>query len=171
MDISLQNRITSLMHAELASRLLVQYFVGKGIEDFTKPLNPIIVADMTKAIPELARKVEVVPYVYDLDPLTGASELGWNIFVLGNARMYLGKTKHRKLNELVSQAASVDPDEAAVELATTPKKVIDFITKILKNSENGQVDIGYQPSVPQFLKRPILATPVSSYYEKRRWGR
>jgi len=170
-DITLQNRIVSLMHAELASRLLIQYFVGKEMEDFGLPLNPMMISDLAKAIPELSRKVEVIPYVYKLDPLTGSAELGWNLFVLGSSRMYLGKTKHKRLGELVSQSAAVDPGEAAVELATTPKDVIKFICNTLKKSEDGQVDLGYSPATPQFMKRPMLATPTSSYYEKRRWGR
>lgn len=170
-DVNLQNRIASLMHAELANRLLIQYMISKGVEDFTKPLNPIVIADLSKAIPELARKLEIIPYVYNLDPLTGASQLGWNLFVLGCNRMYLGKTKHSKLSELVSQGASIDPGESVVELATSARDVIKFVCNTLKKSEDGKVDIGYQPATSQFLKRPILSSPVSSYYEKRRWGR
>lgn len=170
-DVNLQNRIASLMHAELANRLLIKYIISKGVEDFTKPLNPIVIADLTQAIPELSRKVEVIPYVYNLDPLTGASQLGWNLFVLGNNRMYLGKTKHNKLSELVSQGASIDPGESIIELSTTAEDLIKFICNTLKKSEDGKVDIGYQPATSQFLKRPVLSSPVSSYYEKRRFGR
>jgi len=170
LDLALQQRITSLMHAELAKRLILDYFEKKGlIEKFDMPLSPIIIADMPKSIPELSRKVEVVPYVHKIDPFTGASELGWNLFVLGNSRMYLGRTQHKHINELLTIAGTTS--ESAVEIASTPRDIIKFISETLSQSEDGKVDIGYQPIVPQFMRKPTISSPVSQYYEKRRYGK
>lgn len=171
LNLALQQRITSLMHAELAKRLMLDYFEKKGLtERIDSPLSPIAVADMQGSIPELSRKIEVVPYVYKIDPFTGASELGWNLFVLGNNRLYLGRTQHKHINELLTIAGTAT-NESAVELASTPRDVITFISNVLSKSEDGKVDIGYQPIVPQFMRKPTISSPVASYYEKRRYGK
>lgn len=170
LNLALQQRITSLMHAELAKRLLLDYFQKKNlIERFDAPLNPITIADIPSSIPELSRKIEVVPYVYKIDPFTGSSELGWNLFVLGNNRLYLGRTQHKHINELLNIMGVTN--EAAVELASTPRDVTKFISDTLSKSEDGKVDIGYQPIVPQFMRKPTISSPVASYYEKRRYGK
>jgi len=170
--IRLQKRLASLANAEVARRLIVQYFTDKGVEDFDTPMNPRFIADIQHRIPELSSNLEVVPYIHKLDPLSGDSTIAWNLFVIGTFRMYLGKTKHNRLNELLElSSANVAIDGDAVEKIVTPNKVVTFLTNTFKQHEDGLVEVGKQPINPNFLARPVLSSPTSSYYEKRRWGR
>lgn len=170
MDIKLTKRLNNLMNAELAKRLLIRYFDAKQA-NFTQPLNPQSMADIGQSIPEFYQKVEIVPYVSKLDPLTGFTEIGWNLFVLGNQRMYLGRTKHKSLGELVGLRDAVAMQDNMSDIITTPKQVIEFICKTLKHSDDGKLEMAPPTELPRFMRRPTITAPYASYYEKRRWGR
>lgn len=161
------------MHAEVAKRMLVRYFkesVGLEDTDFDKPLSPTIIINITKHVPELADKIEVVPYISYLDPMTGRSEIGWMLFVLGIHSMYLGKTKHDNLSQVSRLAQGQMEWSNTVETSTTPKAIIEYIRKKLANSENGRIDFGREEILPTWMRKPTITSPTASYYEKRRWG-
>lgn len=172
MDLKLTNRITNLMHAALTRKLLTRYFMTKGIEEsnWDKPLSPQTLSDLPQAVPELHQKVEVIPYVMKLDPLTGLTEVGWNLFVLGSKRMYLGRTKHKSLGELTNLAGPSEADNA-IEKASSARRVIQYIVDMLKASEEGRLEFHQPADLPNFMRRPNITAPYASYYEKRKWGR
>ena len=171
MDINFQNKIQRAIHTEMAKRLLIKYFTSKGFDNFTKSVSPLDVSNLPKELPELAEKIEVIPYVKNLDPITGATEIDWDMFVLAMHRMYLGRTRHDNLGELIAITKDGTGDGEILKFATTPAKIINFVTSMFSKSESGTVSIGKPPSVPQFIRRPTLTAPTASYYERRRWGR
>lgn len=150
------DRIKQRTNLEVVRRLLIKYFTDKGFsESFDRQLYPSLIQDLPLVIPILATKIEVVPHVEDLDMSLGKATVGWNMFVLGTHRMYLGDTYHNNLQDLARQikAGQILMPESAQTTATrqtTPRRVIHFITKVFENKRSGFVDLS-QPS-RQFTK-------------------
>jgi len=137
--ITLGNKIHVALNQELIRRLLIQYFSTKGFnESFDKLVYPPLMVDLVSRIPRLNGKVEVTAFVQDIDPLSGAVKLGWNLFVLGTRRMYLGESTHTSLAEITGQITTVENSNITPSYAT-PKRIVEFITKVLGRSKNGDI--------------------------------
>lgn len=136
---AMQPRISAILNKELCKRLLVRYFTQKGFgENFNKKIYPPMLQDMVKMIPELAGKVEIEPYIEDIDPNTGIHTLGWNLFVLGSRRMYIGESNHMTFAEVRSAIGGPLEASSGTRYAT-PKRVVKFITSVLGNSTHGNL--------------------------------
>jgi hypothetical protein len=146
MDSHTIDNIKHISNTEVIRRLLIKYFFDKGfVESFDRQLYPSIVQDIPMAIPALASKVEIVPNAVNVDTSLGKAVLGWNIFVLGNQRMYLGETHHNNLQDLARQikAGLIMPEgmQSSARRQTTPRRVVTFITRVLQDHEAGYVDL------------------------------
>ncbi len=141
------DQIKHIANAEAIKRHLIKYFVDKGFESFNKQIFPPILQDITLKIPILASKIEVIPNVEQIDVTIDKATLTWNLFVLGNQRMYLGQTFHNGLANLARQIRSgyIGSDQAGPDITsrhtTTPKKIIFFISRVLNSNEAGYVDL------------------------------
>jgi hypothetical protein len=137
----LESRLRKILNEELIKRLLIQYFLDKGIqrEDFNKNVYAPMLQDILQNKPQFIGKLEVQPFIEDMDPNNGKVKLGWNMFVLGNNRIYLGKSSHKNLAEL-KDSANGPIKEYSYENYTTPSKIITFISSVLSKSEQGFVD-------------------------------
>lgn len=157
-NLNLQERIRTALNAELTRRLLNRYFVMKGYtESFDKRIYPPILQDMAMLVPQLFGKIEIVPSVEDIDPNTGVVKLNWNLFALGNNRMWLGQSAHTNLSEVRTPIAGPLMSTARMTHAT-PKRIIEYLVKVLGNSKSGDLTI-----VPNtIMNRSISATPFSS---------
>ena len=138
---SLYERIRRILNEELIKRMLTKYFVEKGIakENFNSNIYPPIIQDLTARIPQLVDKVEIEASVRDFNPQSGRARLDWNIFVLGNQRMHIGESTHANLSELKQVTIGQMNKKSAVK-NTSPKRIIEFITRILGQSEDGFID-------------------------------
>lgn len=168
MDTNTIDRIRQLIINEYAARLLVKYFIEKGFKDsFNIHVYPPGIQDLPQRVPALADKVEIEPYVESINPNEGMVKLGWNLFVTGNRRMFLGETCHRELTELRSGSMTA-PSGTVVRLVATPKKIIEFISNVLMDHrEMIQPSISTIPRLPS--ARPRIGPLWSGgYYEKRR---
>ena len=142
----MMDRIHTALNQELIKRLMVRYFTQKGFkETFNRKIYPPTLQDLPVQIPQLAGKIEIQPYVEDIDPNTGVVKLGWNLFVLGVNRIFIGESTHTNLNEVRSGVAG-PLQNARQGIATTPKKITEFIIKILGSSKNGDIS-----SMPQTM--------------------
>jgi hypothetical protein len=138
------DKIKHLSNTEAVRRLLIRYFIDKGYDrSFNRPLYPAAIQDLSMAIPVLASKIEIVPQVLELDMGLNRAVLGWNLFCLGNRRMYLGDTFHENLQDLARMIRQGNINPAAsgpvARRQTTPKKVVLFLTKVLSDCESGYV--------------------------------
>jgi len=138
------DKIKHLSNTEAIRRLLIRYFIDKGFDrTFSRQLYPALIQDLPMAIPVLASKVEIVPQVLELDLGLNRAVLGWNLFCLGNRRMYLGDTFHNNLQDLARMIRQGTISPAAqgpvARRQTTPKKVVMFLTKVLGDTEAGYV--------------------------------
>lgn len=147
MDSRTVDKLKHVSNTETIRRLLIKYFFDKGFsESFDRQLYPSILQDLSTTIPVLMGKIEVRPFMEDLDPIGSTATLGWNLFVLGNHRMYLGQTRHNNLGELardIKTGLVSVPTEgiSAARKQTTPRRVVTFITRVLGNNEAGFIDL------------------------------
>jgi len=121
-------------------------------------MYPAMIQDLPYVIPVLASKLEVIPHAEDIDTTMSRAVLGWNLFALGNNRMYLGETYHNNLRDLARQIKSgsisgpgVNVIPGSVSTArnqTTPKNVIMFVTRVLGDHKAGYTDLN--PSTVPF---------------------
>jgi hypothetical protein len=141
------DRIRQRTNVEVVRRVLIKYFMDKGfVESFDRQLHPSIIQDLPTAVPPLASKIEVIPHVEDLDMSQGKAVLGWNLFVLGSHRMYLGETYHNDLHGLARQikAGAILLPEGTTATATrqtTPRRIVHFITRVLEHKKSGHIDL------------------------------
>jgi hypothetical protein len=146
MDSQIVDKLKHITNTEVIRRLLIKYFVDKGfVESFDRQMYPGIIQDLPMVIPALANKVEVVPHAEDIDTALGKAVIGWNLFVLGNQRMYLGETHHNNLQDLARQihAGVIMPEGtmASARRQTTPKRIVSFLTRVLSDHQSGYVDL------------------------------
>lgn len=155
------DKMKHLANTEVIRRLLIKYFMDKGfVESFDRQLYPSLLQDLPMAIPVLGTKVEIIPYAEDVDNMLGRARLGWNMFVLGNHRMYLGETFHNDLRDLARHihTGMIPPSHyGSARKQTTPKRVIAFITRVLGNSEMGYVDLSPPSSAGKFPHQALAA--------------
>jgi hypothetical protein len=153
MDSYTIDKMKHLSNTEVVRRLLIKYFMDKGFtESFDRQLYPSVVQDLPLAIPILMDKIEIEPFAENIDALSSRATLGWNLFVLGNHRMFLGNTEHNDLSALARQIRSgvIMPEGvSSARRQTTPRRVVAFITRVLSNHEGGYVNL--MPSTKQMV--------------------
>ena len=180
MDIT--DRLEYAFNAELIKRLLIRYFSEKGFqENFDLKVYPPSIQDLCESVPELSGKVELEPHAKEIDPTTGFAKIGWNLFVLGNQRMYLGETEHNELQDLARQLESktfvVNENEDATTKtcrhARTARDIVGWIVRVLGNSEAGLVRSNAASEIKpgplgnsnagQFYQRPKAIRPEGQH--------
>jgi hypothetical protein len=164
--ITLSNKIQLALNRELIRRLMIQYFSTKGFsESFDKRIHPASLVDLPSRIPRLSEKLEVTAFVKDIDPQTGTVKLGWNLFVLGTRRMYLGESTHTNLAEITSQMATSTESRGAQPSYATPKRIVEFVTKILGDSESGDITATRTRATARSVF-PVSTGDTSGYFRK-----
>jgi hypothetical protein len=155
---SLTNRLKRKLQKELIKRQLVAFFVEKGYDNFDMPLYPPAAYDMPVRVPHLFTRCEIVPTVEETDTTLGTVRLTWNLFILGTQRLDLGSTTHSGQSDIVRAIVGEPNMELPSECVVTPKKVIDFILKILENSKSGFVELPPNFQIPPgALTMPLLS--------------
>jgi hypothetical protein len=163
---TLIDRIRQGLNREFVLRSLIRYFFEKGFgESFDAHIYPPSIQDIGTKVPHFEDVIEVVPHVDGIYAGQGIVRLGWNLFVLGTRRMYLGKTTHKNLTEL--KHASV-PAGQVLESTATPRAIVKFVLSAISDDKAfvQPVSTGI-PAVPSSRPR-IGPTWSGGYYEKRR---
>jgi len=164
----LTDNLEYVFNAELTRRLLIRYFTERGFkENFDKKVYPPLLQDIAESIPELGGKLELEPFSVEMDPTSGFARMGWNLFVLGNQRMYLGETEHAELAELAKQLDSdvpiVTEGEQPFRQARTARDIVNWITRVLGTRDAGL--IRYEQTDQQEMQS-MGATSSSSMFER-----
>lgn len=155
-----RDRIKHAANTEAVRRALIAYFMGRGFtESFDRSVNPVAIQDLPLSVVGLETKIEIAPHAVDIDPRTSRAVLGWNLFALGNQRMFLGETHHDNLLDLANQIKSNSIQPGAVRmtrLCTTPKRIIAFLERTLGSHDQGYVDltprVGLGAGAPKSMK-------------------
>jgi len=176
MDSTSVDTIKHVSNTEVIRRLLIKYFYDKGFnESFDKHLYPCLVQDLPLVIPVLSDKIEVVPYAEEVDSINGKVKIGWNMFVLGKQRMYLGETSHNNMQDLARQIHSgmiLPPNgvPTSVRKQATPRRIITFITRILGNSKSGYIDLAPRLSQGVGIPNNSMAGSSNQFYTRNSYG-
>lgn len=177
------DRLKHLTNVEVVRRLLIKYFIDKGAVSegsFDRQMYPCLIQDLPMVIPTLSNKLEIMPHAKEIDTSLNRAVMGWNLFVLGNQRMYLGETYHNSLHDLARQIRSgmirvPEQGFATARRQTTPRRVIAFITRVLGDHEQGYVDLSpttsviRQPGEP-FVAKQTLSGMGSNYFTRSGYG-
>jgi len=169
------DRIKHFANTNVINSLLVKYFKDKGFtESFDNQLYPAVLQDLSITIPSLYNKIEVVPSASDVDLSTDRAVLSWNLFALGNHRMYLGDTYHNGLHDLARQIRGgmvtiPEGNHGSARRQTTPRRVVSFIGRVLGDHDDGYVDLSVDSlknvnvNDPFYGKQNILGLPQQFY--------
>lgn len=158
MNTLLTSRIKRQLQRELMRRKLIEYFVNKGFENFDLPLYPPACYDMPVKIPNLYTRVEVIPSVEETDTTLGTVKLGWNLFVLGTNRKFLGETTHTGETDIVRAVMGAPDKDIVADFKCTPNDVMRFILKILDGSKSGYLELPSNFQVPPgALTLPLIS--------------
>jgi len=155
-------RVRHAANTEAVRRMLIKYFMDRGFaESFDKSVNPVTIQDLPIANAGLDTKIEIEPYAQEIDPTTSRATLGWNMFVLGNQRIFLGETHHANLLDLARQikAGQIIPETIlGTRRCTTPRRIITFIERVLRDRTGGYVDLS--PRNNTMATRPRAFRPL-----------
>ena len=164
----LTDKLEYVFNTELTRRLLVKYFSERGFaENFDKKVYPPLLQDIAESIPELGGKLQLEPFSVEMDPTNGFARMGWNLFVLGNQRMYLGETEHAELAELAQQLDAdvpiVTEGEQPFRQARTARDIVNWIARVLGTRDAGLIRYEQSPSEEM---GSMGATSSSSMFER-----
>ena len=180
-DSYMVDRIKHVSNTEVVRRLLIKYFMDKGfMESFDRQMYPALIQDLPNVIPVLSPKIEIVPHANEIDTSQGRAVLGWNLFALGNHRMYLGETYPNSLHDLARQIRTgiIRVPESGFHTArrqTTPRHVISFITRVLGAHEAGYIDLNpgttpiRTPGEPYAAKATLSGMP-QQFFSRSSFG-
>lgn len=165
---NLNDNLRRTLNVEVIRRLLIRYFLDKGYQSLDEYIYPPIIKNLTEEIPALSSHVEVVPYVIKLDPFQDVAEIGWNLFVLGNQRQYLGETHHIDLSQLAFQITQNSLENNGIATRqTTPRRIIHFITKILSTHHGGYVNLDARRNDKSLMMTGMLAGMNSASFTQQ----
>lgn len=170
-------RIKHGANVEAVRRMLIKYFIERGFtESFDRSVNPVLIQDMPVMTVGLENKIEIEPHAIEIDPRSSRAVLGWNMYVLGNQRIYLGETHHNNLLELARQIKQgmVLPEAIAMtQRCTTPRRIITFIERVLGNHGAGYVDLSPRARAPANQPRSLRnfsGAQDSQFYQRAGYG-
>jgi hypothetical protein len=176
MDTITIDRIKHAANTDAIRKVLIQYFMTKGFDQsFDRMMYPSIMQDLPMFVPMLEQKIEVVPHAMTVDPAAGKATMGWNLFVLGTHRMYLGESYHDNLIDLARQINNgmIEVPErgfGASKRQTTPKKIIAFITRVLGGHKDGYVDLTQMASGVTNQPHRVSNNMANQFFTKSGYG-
>jgi len=172
-NVKTKNQLKKALQEELVKRTLIKYFKDKSIDE--SPIYPPTVFDLPYRVPELLSAVEVVPFVEHMDQMTNVVTIGWNLFVLGTNRMYLGTSTHTNLMEFRrSISGPTQTTNMPSERKKTAAQITEFIMNILSRNKGALLEMPPGSSIPLFSqmmspdRAKIGPTMSGSFYEKNK---
>jgi len=132
MDNFTKTRLVNLVNLEYVRRLLIKYFSDKGYKNFKLSPYPPSLTDLTESIPQLRPIIEIKNFVEDIDMVNSNIKMGWNLFILGNKRVFLGYTTHKNLSDVNNAKYSVDFYSGPISI----EEIINNVINLLRNYEH-----------------------------------
>jgi len=136
MNNSTKTSLVKTLQKEYVRRSLNQYFEEKGYDNFlVKPYPPTLM-DLADRIPVFGNMIEVKYFLEDIDMSDGSIKVGWNVFVLGSKRIFLGYTIHGNLNDIDNRINDVnETHDGPIELKSVIESMVEFIGESNKVSD------------------------------------
>lgn len=98
-------------------------------------ISPLKLLDLPYDIPALSDLIEIVPFVEDINNATGEITVGWNLFVDGIYRMYLGSTKFESIKQVQEALKTKANNTKEINSDVDGKSLIQFITSIIRDHD------------------------------------
>ena len=127
--------LTNALLKEFLRRSLTKFFMEKGFDNFLVSPYPQTILNIAEMVPILNGVLEVKYHLDDININTNAVKLKWNIFVLGNNRIYLGDTTHLSLTEISNGLNASDINFSGPR---SIKEIIEAIVHFLSKSSKLQ---------------------------------
>jgi len=150
-DEALVDKLKRKLSTIYGRKRLLEYFKHKGFEDLETYVYPPSLNDLPLLIPEMRNKIEVAPFSEKIDPTTGMVQIGWNLFVLGVNRQFLGFSFHKNAQDL-QRSFGVNSSEMPQEAKKKVSDIIDFIIETLEKNQDGVLDPSQAQQTPDLFK-------------------
>jgi len=132
MDSATKSSLVKTLQKEFVRRNLICYFEGKGYDNFlVKPYPPSLM-DIVERIEVLSGIVEVKHHLEDINMQNNIIKVGWNLFVLGNQRAFLGYTNHKSVSDIESAVGESKSDPNG---SKTIKELIEWVVEVIGSSK------------------------------------
>lgn len=153
MDSIIKTEVLKILQKEFVRRNLIRYFEEKGYDNFLiKPYPPTLL-DMTDD--RFLDILEVKYFLEDVNMKQNTVKLGWNMFLLGNKRIFLGYTIHRNLSEIDSSRNDVKKyHDGPITIKAIVESVVEILgkSKKLKEIYNSSQGYGDATKLPMAMK-------------------
>ena len=151
MNKKVKDDITRVLQKEYLRRSLVKYFEDKGYtKTFEACAFPPILQDLTDQ-PFANRAIEVVYNIEDINLIDDTVKVSWNMFVLGNKRIFLGYTNHKNFTDIQNSRNAKSEYSGPINI----NKIIDIVVDFIGNSES-IYDIN-KKQAKKFSTRPMFS--------------
>lgn len=151
MNRKVKDDITRVLQKEFLRRSLVKYFNDKG---YTKTFEicayPPALQDLTDQA-FANRAIEVVYNIEDINLIDDTVKVSWNMFVLGNKRIFLGYTNHKNFTDIQNSRNSMTDFSGPISIINIIDTVVEFI-----GSSTSIYDIN-KKSAKKFSTKPMFS--------------
>ena len=130
MDNASKSSLVKILQKEFVRRKLIQYFESKGYDNFKVNPYPPSIVDIMERVDILNGIVEINHSLEDVNIQTNDIKLGWNLFVLGNKRAFLGYTTHQSLIEVETAGGQAAPYNGPI----TVKQLVEWMVEAIGES-------------------------------------
>jgi hypothetical protein len=147
-----KDEMVRVLQKEYLRRSLIEYFGNKGYEKtFNICAYPPSLMDLSEQ-PFSNKSIEVAFNIEDIDLVDNSVKVAWNVFVLGNKRIFLGYTNHQNFTDIKNSKNTIKDYNGPI----TINKIIEFIIEFLGNS-NQIFDINRKPTNNSFVNKPLIS--------------
>jgi hypothetical protein len=132
MNKKVKDDITRILQREYLRRSLVKYFNDKGYDKtFEICAYPPSLQDLNEQ--SFSNKtIEVAYNIEDIDLIDNTIKVAWNMFILGNKRIFLGYTDHKNFTDIQNNRNVIKDFNGPISI----KKIIDVIVDFIGDSSN-----------------------------------
>lgn len=156
--------IKKILTKELLRNKLEAYFQEKEM-GYEEKMYPPMLQDIMLRIPAITKYIDVSPFVEDVDPVNGTVSMGWNLYVLGTKRMYLGSSTHKSVQEFQNPAMWGKENQFAKKIVT-PEKIIKFISEELSSHDLEFIEALKPINAPANISPSASSMNYNSYSER-----
>lgn len=145
------DQLARVLQKEYLRRSLIKYFEDKGYtKTFSKCAYPPALQDLNDQA-FANRAIEVAYNIEDIDLLDNTVKVSWNMFILGNKRIFLGYTNHKNFTDIKNSSHSLVDFSGPIEIS----KIIDTVVQFLGDS-TAIYDVN-KKTAKKFTTRPLLS--------------
>jgi len=147
-----KDEMVRVLQKEYLRRSLVEYFVTKGYDKtFDKCPYPLVLQDIQEE-PFAKRAIEVVYGIEDIDLIDNSIKVSWNMFILGNKRIFLGYTNHKNFSDIKNNKANIKDFNGPITISNIIDTIVEFI-----GSSTAIYDLNKKTSDGNLKIRPLFS--------------